>query len=79
MMCLAVPMVIEKLEDNCAAVVSMAGISYKVNVSLVENPQVGDHVIIHAGYAIEKLNTEEAESRLDLFREMAEIKNRSSL
>jgi len=72
-MCLAVPMVIESVSDDGAASVSMAGVTHTVNVSLVENPKKGDYVIIHAGFAIEKLNVAEAESRLELFRELAEV------
>lgn len=76
-MCLAVPMIIEKIADDGTATVSMAGVTHSVNISLVQDPAPGDYVIIHAGYAIEKLNVEEAESRLDLFAELAEIKKQA--
>jgi hydrogenase expression/formation protein HypC len=45
----------------------------QVDVSLIEDPAVGDHVIVHAGYAIEVLSLQEAEERLELFRKMAEL------
>jgi hydrogenase expression/formation protein HypC len=37
---------------------------------MIENPQVGDYVLIHAGFAIEKLDREEAEENLVYFRDM---------
>jgi hydrogenase expression/formation protein HypC len=43
-----------------------------VDVSLVESPKAGDYLIIHAGYAIQVLDLEEAEERLRLFAELAE-------
>jgi hydrogenase assembly chaperone HypC/HupF len=45
----------------------------QIDVSLLESPKAGDHVIVHAGYAIEILSLQEAEERLDLFRKMAEL------
>jgi hydrogenase expression/formation protein HypC len=48
------------------------GVERDVNLSLVDKPQVGEYVIIHAGFAIEKFNTEEAEKQLELFHELAE-------
>jgi hydrogenase expression/formation protein HypC len=48
------------------------GIKRDVNLSLIDKPQIGDYVIIHAGFAIEKFNIEEAEKQLELFRELAD-------
>jgi hydrogenase expression/formation protein HypC len=76
-MCLAVPMIIESVSEDGSASVSMAGVTHVVNVSLVEDPKKGDYVIIHAGFAIEKLDVAEAEIRLDLFRELAEVSKAS--
>ena len=72
-MCLATPMKIERLLDNRRAVVSEGGVQVEVDVSLLQNPQPGDHVIVHAGYAIETLTLAEAEERLELFRKLAEL------
>ncbi len=72
-MCLATPMKIEKILEGKKAVVSQGTVSVKVDVSLLENPQPGDHVIVHAGFAIETLSLAEAEERLELFRRMAEL------
>ncbi len=75
-MCLAVPMLIDSVAEDGTASVSMAGVTHTVNVTLIEDPAPGDYVIIHAGFAIERLNVAEAESRLELFGELAEIKRK---
>jgi len=65
-------MKIEKI-DGKKAIVSQGNVSIQVDVSLLENPKPGDHVIVHAGFAIETLTLAEAEERLALFRRMAEL------
>jgi hydrogenase expression/formation protein HypC len=72
-MCLAVPMRILRLLEGGRAVVAQGPVEVEVDVSLLENPRPGDHVIVHAGYAIEILALQEAEERLALFRRMAEL------
>jgi len=57
-MCLAVPGKIIKL-DGDKAVVDFKGVSRKVVVSMIDNPEVGDYVIIHAGFAIQKWTPED--------------------
>ena len=58
--------------DRCTGCAEYDGIERDVNLTLVDNPQLGDYVVIHAGFAIEKFNIEEAEKQLELFRELAE-------
>jgi hydrogenase expression/formation protein HypC len=70
-MCLAVPMRLIEIAASDTAVAELEGVKYPVNVSLIENPQIGDYLIVHAGFAIEKLNQEEANERLALFDEIA--------
>jgi len=72
-MCLATPMRIEKLLEGGRAIVSQGNVKVEVSVSLLQNPKPGDHVIIHAGFAIETLSLVEAEERLALFRKLAEL------
>ena len=73
-MCLAIPMKILSIEpDGRTGCAEYDGVERDVNLSLVDKPQVGDYVIIHAGFAIEKFDTEEAEKQLELFRELAEL------
>ncbi len=69
-MCLAVPAEIKSIEGSTATV-DYGGVNRTTNISLVE-AKVGDFVIVHAGYAIQVLDREEAEKTLDIFREMLE-------
>jgi hydrogenase expression/formation protein HypC len=52
--------------------VDAGGVTTPVSLMMIPHAQVGDYLIIHAGFGIEVLNAEEAEIRLDLFRELAE-------
>ena len=70
-MCLAVPMQIIEVGADNTGVVDLDGARSMVNLSLVANPAPGDYVIVHAGYAIEKLDAAEADERLRLFEELA--------
>ena len=72
-MCLATPMRIEKIVDGKRAIVSQGNVNVEVDVSLLPDPKPGDHVIVHAGFAIEILSLTEAEERLALFRRLAEL------
>lgn len=67
-MCLAVPGEIKSVEGHTATV-DFGGVKRTANLSLVD-AKVGDYVIVHAGYAIQVLDKEEAEKTLDIFREM---------
>ena len=71
-MCLAVPMKIVKILEDGKALVKQDDLETEVDLTLVRDPNVGDYVIIHAGYAIDLLDLEEAEERLKLFRTMEE-------
>ncbi len=75
-MCLAVPATVLSI-DGEQAEVEMSGIKYKANLSLVEDVEVGDAVLLHAGFAIEKLDPEEARKTLELFEEMEKAQGQS--
>ncbi len=66
-MCLAIPMRVERLLPEGKALVRQDGLETIVDVSLVQQARPGDHLIIHAGYAIEVLDSAEAAERLKLF------------
>ncbi|TRZ98825.1 MAG: HypC/HybG/HupF family hydrogenase formation chaperone [Deltaproteobacteria bacterium] len=70
-MCLAVPAKIMETGDG-AAVVELGGVRREISLMLIDDVSVGEWVIVHAGFAIEKLSEEEAEQTLALFREIAE-------
>ena len=76
-MCLAIPgQVIELVdEENCLARVDVAGVRRTVNVSLLddgEGAQPGDWVLIHVGFALSKVDEEEATATLRLLEQMGE-------
>ena len=70
-MCLAVPVKVLKIEGQ-NAFVELGGLARQANISLVPDVQAGDYVLLHAGFAIQRLDEEEAEETLRLFAEMAE-------
>lgn len=71
-MCLAIPMkILEVSEDASGGRVEIDGAVQRVDLSLIDSPREGDFVIVHAGFAIEKLDAEEAEGRIALFEEIA--------
>jgi hydrogenase expression/formation protein HypC len=68
-MCLAIPVrVVEKKSDD-AAIVDLSGIRKEISLALVDGVEVGDYVILHVGYALTKLDPDEAQRTLALFRE----------
>ncbi|MEF8832993.1 MAG: HypC/HybG/HupF family hydrogenase formation chaperone [Candidatus Thermoplasmatota archaeon] len=69
-MCLAVPGMIEDIEGD-EAEIDFGGVTREANISLVD-VDVGDYVIVHAGYAIEKLEEEEAKKSLEAWDEVLE-------
>ena len=71
-MCLAIPAKIMSIEDNMGTV-DMAGIQKKVSLLLLEEPQVGDYVIVHAGFGIHKIDEEVALESLRILREAAHL------
>ncbi len=72
-MCLAIPAeVVELLEDD-TAVVEIGGVRKVVSLMLLDGAEVGDYVLVHAGFAMEKVDREEAERTLALLEEAAEF------
>ena len=69
-MCLAIPLEVKEILDSERALAIQGSAEIEINISLLENLEVGDFVIVHAGFAIETLDISEAEARLDLFKEM---------
>ena len=68
-MCLAVPMKVIEVEGN-EGVVELSGVKRRVNFGLLEDVRVGEYVIVHAGFAIQKVEEKEAEITLSLLREL---------
>ncbi len=65
-MCLAIPVQVSEILPDEMAKVSLDGVVKIVSTALVEDLQVGDYVVLHVGYALAKIDTEEAERTLEL-------------
>jgi len=69
-MCLAIPArVVELLADD-QALVELAGVQKTISLALVQDVTVDDYVIVHVGFALNKLDPQEAQKTLQLFAEM---------
>jgi hydrogenase expression/formation protein HypC len=66
-MCLAIPAKVVELRDGDQAVIDLAGVRKEISLALVEDVKPGDYVIVHVGYALQKLDPEEAAKTLALF------------
>ena len=66
-MCLGVPMQVKTIADDLA-VCEIDGVQREASLMLLEDVQVGDFVLIHAGFAIEKIDAAEARLTLDALR-----------
>ncbi|HLF33912.1 MAG TPA: HypC/HybG/HupF family hydrogenase formation chaperone [Cyclobacteriaceae bacterium] len=71
-MCLSIPAEVIEVNGDMARV-SIGGTIYDASLQLVENIKPGDYILLHTGFAIEKLDREEALSTLELFRELDEL------
>jgi hydrogenase expression/formation protein HypC len=69
-MCLAVPMRVVSI-DRPHAVVEQSGARRTINVGLIDEVGVGDYVLVHAGYAITRVDEEEARCTLELIEQLA--------
>jgi hydrogenase expression/formation protein HypC len=70
-MCLAVPAkIVDRVE--LLATVDISGVTRKVSLMLLPDAEVGDFVLIHAGFAIQKVDEEEAKRTMELLKELME-------
>ncbi len=74
-MCLAIPAQVIEIVDAQHAVVDTGGVRKQISTALVDDLTVGEYVIVHVGYALNRLDAEEAEETLRLFAEFAEVAN----
>ena len=70
-MCLAVPAKIARI-DGVRAQADLRGNIIEADLSLIDDPQVGDWILVHAGFAIERLDEQEASETLALFADFGE-------
>ena len=77
-MCLAIPARVEQIGDDETAIVDFGGVRKSISLALVDSVAVGDYVIVHVGFALQKLDEDEARATLALFAEMDEIQGQGS-
>jgi hydrogenase expression/formation protein HypC len=65
-MCLAIPVQITEILPDEMAKVTLDGVTRVVSTALIEDPRVGDYVVLHVGYALAKIDPEEAERTLEM-------------
>lgn len=70
-MCLAVPLRIAEI-NGLDAVGEVEGLRRRMRLDFIKNPRVGDYVIVHAGFAIERLRPEQAELDLEALAEVGD-------
>ena len=71
-MCLAIPVRVIELLPEAMAKVSLDGVTKTISIAFVDDVAIGDYVILHVGFALSKLDAEEAERTLAMIRELAD-------
>lgn len=72
-MCLGIPVRVIELKEEGMATGEVDGVKKEVSIQLLPDTRVGDYVILHAGFAIQKIDEEVARETLELLKEMAEV------
>ena len=68
-MCLAIPSKIIKIDENGLGTVDVDGVKRDVSLLMIEDPEIGDYVIVHAGFALHKIDEAVALESLQILRE----------
>lgn len=72
-MCLAIPAKVAALEEGNLATVDILGVTREISVDLTPQAQVGDYVLVHAGFAIEVVDPDYAQETIDLIMQFPEL------
>jgi len=76
-MCLAIPAEVVTVEGN-KGTVDFGGLLQEINLELVEDVKPGDYVLIHVGFAIEKLSKEDALETLAIFKDLETLEQENA-
>lgn len=71
-MCLSIPAKVESIKDDMA-IVSVGGTTYNASLQMLDDVKIGDYILMHTGFAIQKLSPEDAEESLKVFEEFEEL------
>lgn len=77
-MCLAIPARIAAIDEDNLATVDILGVTRQVSIDLTPQAGVGDYVLVHAGFAIEVIDEQQAQETLDLIREFPDLADRET-
>lgn len=72
-MCLSIPAKVLAVGGDETAKVSVQGVELTISLQLVEGIREGDYVLVHTGFALQKLSEEEAQASLQLLKELGEL------
>lgn len=78
-MCLAIPAQITEMKEGSLATVDILGVTRDIALDLVPQANVGDFVLVHAGFAIEVIDADYAQETLDLIRQFPELVDEGEL
>jgi hydrogenase expression/formation protein HypC len=68
-MCLAIPVKVSKIKGTLAEV-DMSGVKRQADIRFLEGVKIGDYILVHAGFAIEKIDEKEARETLELLKDI---------
>lgn len=74
-MCLAIPAQIISLKEHSAKV-DIMGVESEVNIQLIEEPKAGDYILVHAGCAIQNIDSDYFEYLQEAFKDMMEVQQK---
>lgn len=72
-MCLAIPAKITEFESGGLATVDVLGVTRQISLDLTPQAQIGEYVLVHAGFAIEVVDEQYAQETIDLIRQFPEL------
>ena len=72
-MCLAIPAKVTEMNDNRLATVDILGVTRDISLDLTPQANVGDFVLVHAGFAIEVVDPDYAQETIDLIKQFPEL------
>lgn len=75
-MCLGIPAKITRIDGELGEA-NINGATIQIGLHLLEDPQLGDYVLVHTGYALEKLSEEEALNTLETIRQLEKLNSES--
>ena len=72
-MCLSIPSKVEKIDENNMATVDTMGVKRDISLDLMnDDVKIGDYILIHVGFAMNKIDKVEAEQSLKVYEEMVQ-------